>query len=175
MKRINRWLTALLAVLCLLSLVACKKDQTENGGNDDVFGFTVDGVKAIPGAKAADVLAALASRNPAVSSKGSCLGGVEVAGEDVTYVYAGFRIQTYRLSEGDPDEEIRWITFTDDSVKTEEGIAIGATVDAVKAAYGTPTEETGSTLIYRRSKTELRFETRNGAVNGISYTVSEAE
>ena len=32
MKRINRWLTALLAVLCLLSLVACKKDQTENGG-----------------------------------------------------------------------------------------------------------------------------------------------
>lgn len=171
MKRINRWLTALLAVLCLLSLVACKKDQTENGGNDDVFGFTVDGVKAIPGAKAADVLTALATRNPAVSSKGSCLGGVD--GEDVNYVYQGFRIQTFRLKEGDPDEQIRWITFTDDSVKTEEGIAIGATVDAVKAAYGDPAEETGSTLIYQRSKTELRFETRNGAVNGISYTVTE--
>ena len=172
MKNITRWLTALLAVVCLLSIVSCKKNEEENGGNDDVFGFAVDGVKAIPGAKASDVLAALASRSPAVSAKGSCLGGVD--GEDVNYVYAGFRIQTFRLQEGDANEEIRWITFTDDSVKTEEGIAIGATVEAVKQAYGEPTETTGSTLIYRRGKTELRFETRGGAVNGIAYTVAES-
>ena len=171
MKRITRWLTVLLAVACLMSIIACNKDEEKNGGNDDVFGFAVDGVKAIPGAKAADVLAALASRSPTVSAKGSCLGGVD--GEDVNYVYAGFRIQTFRLQEGDANEEIRWITFTDDSVKTEEGIAIGATVEAVKQAYGEPTKTTGSTLIYRRGKTELRFETRGGAVNGISYTVAE--
>ena len=174
MKRINRWLIALLAVACLMSIVACKKDQTENGGNDDSFYFEVGGVKAYPAGRAPYVLTALESRKPAVSAKGSCLGGVEVAGEDVTYVYAGFRIQTFRLSEGDPNEEIRWIIFTDDSVKTAEGIAIGASADAVKAAYGNPTEETGATLIYRRGKTELRFDTRDGAVNGISYTVSES-
>ena len=174
MKRINRWLIALLAVACLISIVACKGDEPQIGGDGELYGFLIDGVKIIPGAKASDALTALASQNPAVSAKGSCLGGVEVAGEDVTYVYAGFRIQTFRLKEGDPDEEIRWIIFTDDSVKTAEGIAIGATVDAVKETYGNPTEETGSTLIYRSGKTELRFDTRDGAVNGISYTVSES-
>ena len=172
MKRINRWLIALLAIACLMSIVACKKDQTENGGNDDSFYFEVDGVKAYPAGRASYVLTALESRKPAVSAKGSCLGGVD--GDDVNYVYAGFRIQTFRLSEGDPNEEIRWIIFTDDSVKTAEGIAIGASADAVKETYGTPAEETGSTLIYRRGKTELRFDTRDGAVNGISYTVSES-
>ena len=171
MKNITRWLTVLLAVLCMVSIVACKDEQTQNGGNDDIYGFAVDGVKAIPGAKAADVLAALASREPSKSAKGSCLGGVD--GEDVNYVYAGFRIQTFRLKEGDANEEIRWIIFTDDSVKTEEGIAIGATVEVVKQTYGEPAETTGSTLIYRRGKTELRFETRGGVVNGISYTVVE--
>ena len=171
MKRINRWLIALLAMACLMSIVACKKDQTENGGNDDVFGFTVDGVKVIPGAKAADVLTALSSRDPQIYASGSCLDGLN---QDIRYIYQGFEIQTLAPEIGHENEQIRWIIFTDDSVKTEEGIAIGATPDAVKAAYGEPTEETGSTLIYKRSKTELRFETRNGAVNGISYTVSES-
>ena len=169
MKKLNKWLTVLLAVLCLVALVSCKKDEPKTG--DEPYAFVVDGVKVTPGEKAANVLNALASREPATSSKGSCLGGVD--GEDVNYVYQGFRIQTFRLSEGDVNEEIRWVTLTDDSVKTEKGIAIGATVEAVKETYGNPTEETGSTLIYRRGKTELRFYTRDGAVIGIAYTVSE--
>ena len=172
MKKRSKWLAVLLAALCLISLVACKEGKTENSGDDDVFGFVIDGVKVIPGANASGVLTALASKNPTVSAKGSCLGGVD--GEDVNYVYAGFRIQTFRLSEGDVNEEIRWVTLTDDSVKTEEGIAIGATVDAVKAAYGDPAATTGGTLIYRSGSTELRFATRNDAVIGISYTVSES-
>ncbi len=169
MKKMSKWLTVLLAVLCMVALVSCNKDEPKTG--DEPYAFAVDGVKVAPGEKASDALGALASRNPGKSTKGSCLGGVD--GEDVTYVYQGFQIQTFRLKEGDPDEEIRWVIFTDDSVKTEEGISIGATVEAVKEAYGTPTSETESTLTYRRGGTELRFETRNGAVNGISYTVSE--
>jgi hypothetical protein len=172
MKNINKWLAVLLAALCLLSLVACKGDEPEIGGDGELYGFVIDGVKVIPGAKASDALTALASQNPATSSKGSCLGGVD--GEDVNYVYAGFRIQTFRLKEGDANEEIRWITLTDDSVKTEEGIAIGSTVEALKAAYGEPVETTSSTIIYRSGKTELRFETRDGAVIGIAYTVAES-
>ncbi len=172
MKRINRWLIALLAVACLMSIVACKGDEPQIGGDGELYGFLIDGVKIIPGAKASDALTALASQNPAVSAKGSCLGGVD--GEDVNYVYAGFRIQTFRLKEGDANEEIRWIIFTDDSVKTEEGIAIGSTVEAVKEAYGEPVETTSSTIIYRIGRTELRFETRDGAVIGIAYTVAES-
>ncbi len=172
MKKINQWLAVLLAALCLLSLVACKGDEAESSDSEDAFVFVTDGVRVIPGAKASDALTALASKNPATSSKGSCLGGVD--GEDVNYVYAGFRIQTFRLKEGDANEEIRWVTLTDDSVKTEEGIAIGSTVEAVKEAYGEPVETTSSTIIYRSGKTELRFETRDGAVIGIAYTVAES-
>lgn len=169
MKKMNRWLTVLLAVLCLVALVSCKED--EPAAKDEPYAFVVDGVTVTPGELSATVLTALKSRNPAISSKGSCLGGVD--GEDVNYVYQGFRIQTFRLSEGDANEEIRWVTLTDDSVKTEKGIAIGATIEAVKAAYGEPATTTGGTLIYRRGGTELRFETRNGAVIGIAYTVAE--
>ena len=103
MKKINKWLTVLLAVLCLISLVACKGDEPEIGGDGELYGFVIDGVKIIPGAKASDALTALASQNPAVSAKGSCLGGVD--GEDVNYVYQGFRIQTFRLREGDANED----------------------------------------------------------------------
>jgi len=167
MKKMSKWLTLLLAVLCLITLVACKEDEPK----EDPYTFSVDGVEVTPGEKASDVLGSLTSRYVGESFKGSCLDGVD--GEDVTYVYRGFQIMTFRLKAGDPEEQIRWVTFTDDSVKTEEGIAIGATVEAVKGAYGTPTEETGSTLIYRRGDTELRFETRNSTVSGIAYTVSE--
>jgi hypothetical protein len=165
--RTRNWIALLLAMLCAIGFCACQKDEPK----DEPYAFVVDGVKVIPGEKASGALGALASRNPSVSAKGSCLGGVD--GEDVNYVYQGFRIQTFRLSEGDANEEIRWITFMDDSIKTEEGIAIGATVEAVKEAYGEPAETTGGTLIYRRGGTELRFGTRDGVVSGISYTVSE--
>lgn len=159
----------LLAAVCLLAFCACKDEKGE-GVDPDPYSFEIGGVAVTPGAKAADALAALASRSPVVSSKSSCLGGV--GGEDVNYVYDGFYIQTFRLSEGHPDEEIRWIIFSDDSVATKRGIKIGSTLQEVKDAYGAGTE-TESLISYVSAGVSLRFTLRDGAVIGIAYTVAE--
>ena len=96
MNKNNVRIFALLAaVFCLLSLWGCN----ENTNEEEPYSFTVEGVTLTPGGKAKDVLALLAGRNPVISVGKSCLGGVD--GEDVNYVYAGFHVQTFRISEGD--------------------------------------------------------------------------
>ena len=162
-------LAVLLAAVCLLVFCGCKEEKTE-GVDPEPYSFVTDGISVTPGVKAADTLAALSSREPTISSKSSCLGGV--GGEDVNYVYNGFYIQTFRLSEGDPDEEIRWIIFTDDSVTTQRGIRIGSTLQEVKDAYGVGTE-TEFMISYLSAGVSLRFTLRDGAVIGIDYTVAE--
>ncbi len=166
----KKWIAVLLAAVCVIGLCACK-DEPVIGGDEELYGFAVDGVLVTPGAKAKDVLEALSSRNPTVSAKGSCLGGVD--GEDVRYVYEGFYIETFRLSEGHEDEEIRWVCFTDDSVATKRGIKIGSTADEVKSAYGIDGSEGDSMLTCQSGSTELRFKLRDGVVVEISYTVVE--
>ena len=170
MKMMKQWLAVLLAVLCAVGICACKENQ-QQGNDPDPYSFVIDGVTVTPGAKAKDVIAALASKNPNVSAKGSCLDGVD--GEDVRYAYTGFYIETFRLSEGHEDEEIRWVCFTDDSVSTQRGIKIGSTADEVKAAYGTNASATDTMLPYQSSGTELRFKLRDSVVVEISYTVVE--
>ena len=167
---LNRAVSALLCLLFVFDLVSCK-DQTSNEGNDpEPYSFVVDGVTVTPGAKASSVLAALASRQPSVSAQGSCLGGVD--GEDVNYLYSGFSIHTFRLSEGHPDEEIRWVILSDDSVATQRGIRIGSSLQDVKNAYGVGTE-TPTLITYLSAGVLLRFSLRDGVVTGIAYTVAE--
>ncbi len=165
MKMKKSVLCVLLVAIVLLLLTACN-----GGGNEqdekDPHVFVIDGITVTPGKDAGETLAALSGKNPQTSVKSSCLGGVD--GEDVTYVYVGFRIQTFRTGES---EVIRWVILSDDSVQTDKGISIGATTDAVKTAYGTPTEESGSYLIYESSSTKLRFGHRNGTITNIEYTV----
>ena len=168
MNRSNvRFLAALAAILCLLALWGCE----ENTDGEEPYSFTVEGVTLTPGGKAKDVLALLAGRNPVISVGKSCLGGVD--GEDVNYVYAGFHVQTFRISEGHPDEEIRWVILDDDSVATDRGITIGSEASAVKTAYGAPTTESDSLLLYQRGGTTLRFGLREGRVVSIAFTVAE--
>ena len=167
---LNRLTAVALTLLCVFGLMACKDNSTNDGVDPDPYSFVVDGVTITPGGKAASVLASLASRAPSVSAQGSCLGGVD--GEDVNYVYSGFSLQTFRLSEGHPDEEIRWIILTDDSVSTQRGIRIGSSLQAVKDAYGVGTE-TPSLITYLSAGTYIRFSLRDGIVTGISYTVAD--
>ena len=168
--RIFAWAMSL---ILLLSLCACSGGEDPLAGSQGTaYSFTTaEGVTLTPGAKAAEALAALAHLNPTVSAGKSCLGGVD--GEDVTYVYPGFRVQTFRLSEGHPDEEIRWVILSDDSVATAKGIVIGASGEDVKAQYGACASETQSLLEYRSGATLLRFGLREGRVVSISYTVAE--
>ena len=171
MKRYQKLISFGLALLCLFGLCACKDENAADGNDPAPYSFVIDGVTVTPGAKAAEVLTALSSKNPTVSAIGSCLGGVD--GEDVNYVYDGFYIQTFRLSEGHPDEEIRWIFFTDDSVTTQRGIKIGSTAEEVEYLYGTSASATDTLLTYQSGGTELRFKLRDGVVIEIFYTVKE--
>lgn len=156
----------LAALLCLPMLFAC--NGKEQPPTETPYAFRVDGILVQPKAEAKGALDALSAKNPQISVKASCLGGVD--GEDVTYVYQGFRIQTFRTASS---EEIRWVILSDDSVKTVEGIAIGDTADAVKSAYGEPSEKTDTLLTYVRGQVKLRFSYRDGVVTNIEYTVAD--
>ena len=49
------------------------------------------------------------------------------------------------------------ITLNDDSVSTAEGIFVGNTAEQVKAAYGTPALDNGTTLQYEKGSSQLAF------------------
>lgn len=156
-----------LALLCMLLAVSCGDDTKPHDGLEP-YSFVVDGVVFTPGADASSVFAVWKGKTPQISVKASCLGGVD--GEDVTYVYDDFRIQTFRSSEG---EELRWVILMSDAMATTKGIAVGSAVDQVKATYGEPVEESDSLLVYLQGGTKLRFKHREGAVTSIEYTVAE--
>lgn len=159
-----------LLLSCLVGTLAACKEKKEPEPTAEPYAFACFGIEIVVGKEYATVSSTLSAQNPTVSTKSSCLGGVD--GEDVTYVFAGFHIQTFRHSGG---EEIRWIVLDDDSTTTKEGIAIGVSRDAVIAAYGTPKEETASLLTYQHGESELRFNMRDGRVTGISYCVVQTK
>lgn len=157
MKRLLAWFLCLAA---LLTLGSCGKKAEEG------WVFRVNGVSMTLGEGCADALASLQSECRSQNATGSCW---KDTGEDVIYQYDGFRLKTYRTKSGDPNETLLAVEFTTDEVKTPEGITVGSTLDAVKAAYGTPTEEDSSSVTYDRGNTRLRFSLRDGNVTGVNY------
>lgn len=157
----KKWIAGLMCLCVLLSLVACK-----GGGSEGGWTFQTAGVTLKIGDKCADALKQLESGCKSKSATGSC---ANAAGEDVLYTYEGFRLTTYREKENDPNEKLCTVEFLNDAVKTPEGITVGSTVDAVKAAYGTPTTEDSSALTYDKGNTRLRFAIRDGKVSGVTY------
>lgn len=167
----RKWIAILMALAALTAFAACRNDEDPDEGQNGTYSFLYENVEIAVGDKAAPVLESLRAYNPQSSVKASCLSGV--AGEDVTYVLPGFRIQTFRLQEGDADEQIRLIILSDDSVSTREGIAIGAAAQSVKDVYGEADEETEYRLSYTRGTMRLAFGLRDGTVTNISYEIIE--
>ena len=88
-------------------------------------------------------------------------------GYDKVFVYNGFTVQTY--PDGDRDF-ILWISVTDPSKATPEGISIGSTQQQVSDAYGTGYEARGSAWVYTRGNTSLSFMFgSDGKVAAIQY------
>lgn len=152
----------LVCLACLFVLTACEEQKSEES-----WCFTTGGVTLEPGKICAEALTKLSASCKSQSATDSC---ANAAGQDVLYVYDGFRLTTYREKENDPNEKLVKIEFTSDAVKTAEGITVGSTADAVKAAYGEPTSDNGSTMTYRRGSTELLFTIRDGKVTGVGYS-----
>ena len=158
----------LLLGICLFAVSACGTEQPGDEPPEDTYCFVFQDTEIRVGAKLPSVLEGLRSQEAKVSVKPSCLNGV--SGEDVTYVYNGFQIKTFRTEVNDPNEEIRWIILIDDLLMTPEGITIWSSVEAVKAAYGDATKDTGEWLYYQKGSCLLGFSYRDGLVTKIEYS-----
>ena len=95
---------------------------------------------------------------------GSCAGD----GQDVLYVYDGFRITVYG-ENSDGGGYIQMIEITNDTISTAEGIFIGANVESVIRAYGEEYTEVGEGLRYVGENCILQFSVRQGTVTSIKY------
>ena len=153
MKKI---ITVLLLFAMLFVLFAC--DGADGGKS---YEFKSGGVTLKIG-DADSVIDALGK--PIATDESASCGGIP--GVDVVYVFSGFKVYTTPAKSGNV---INKIELTDDSVKTPEGIAAGATKDAVIKAMGTPTSETASSLVYAGKGMKLTFIIRNDCVTSIQY------
>lgn len=124
--------------------------------------FTYNGVNVELNSDADAAVEALGEYNE-VSSQMSCHG----EGEDKTYTYNDFVLNTYPL---DGKDMVLEIVVKSDAVPTNKGIKIGDTADAVKAAYGNGYREIGTYLAYDAGdKKSVQFLMENGTVKEIDY------
>jgi len=171
----KKLIAALTAALMILALASCADGGGEiNLGNDSTtatqqtveegggsFSFNAGRVSVTPHGDFANVEQYLGEP---VSKEVSA--SCAYIGYDKVFVYGGFTIQTY--PDGDHDY-VLWISVTDPSLKTEEGISIGSTEAEVRAAYGDLFEARGSAYVYKKGKTSLSFMISGGVVKAIQY------
>lgn len=87
-------------------------------------------------------------------------------GMDKIYTYGGFELQTYTEDEKDYIASIR---FLDDSITTQEGIGLNASLEDVVAAYGKDYTQSFSQYTYTKGKCNLRFIIENNEVVSVEY------
>ena len=150
----------MLALALLLSLAACQPAERPKA---TFAPFVTNSTTLAIDAEAAPLLSALGGELEYAESPSCAFEGM-----DKIYVYSGFRIQTY--TKGGKDY-IRSVELTDDSVATPEGLRIGATAEGVKAAYGTPSEETATAIKYIDAEKGITLQLllRDGTVTNIQY------
>ncbi len=144
----RRLLTVLLALMLTVSLAACAAEPagtTPPAGNGTVPP-TQDGSETKPTAPGkaytftyGDLqMAVNAPAEPYITALGEPLSftseeSCAFDGEDKTYYYGSFYLQTYPMGNQD---FVYCLWLVDDTVSTEEGIYIGATQALVEKAYG---------------------------------------
>lgn len=179
--------SALLAVTSVAALAGCgSKDNkssvtestvqsaadTTQGGEDSAAPegaltdadavFTYNGVSVELNSDADAAVSELGEAND-VSSQMSCHG----EGEDKTYTYDEFVLNTYPL---DGQDRVLEIVVNSDTVATTKGIKIGDTAEQVKAAYGAGYREIGTYYAYDAGdKKSIQFLMEDGKVKEISY------
>ncbi len=162
MKKI---LIYLLLAAMVLSFASCKDNETPPAEEGKTYTFTSGTTKIAINADAAPILASLGQWRDYAESASCAFEGL-----DKIYIYPGFELQTYPMGEKDL---VYMIILQDDTVATEKGIRIGATKDAVIAAYGTPDGESATALTYNGKGMYLQFILREGTVTSIQYGYAE--
>ena len=158
MKKI---LICLLLAAMVISLVACKDNNTQSGEEDKGYTFTSGTTKIAIDDDVAPILAALGEWRD-YDDRPSC----GFPGLEKFYDYGGFEINTYPQEEKD---FVYMIRLYDDTVATEEGIRIGSTKEAVIEAYGSPDKQGDTFLKYYEEKMYMEIQLQDGIVTHIYY------
>ena len=137
---------------------SAKTESTAKGG----YSFTSGSVKVEMGADASKVVEELGEADYYFESESCAFEGL-----DKVYTYPGFKLNTYPVDDKD---YVLSVVFMDDTVETEEGICIGSTKDEVTEAYGEPTEEKGSSMIYEKGETKITFGVKNDEVSTVEIS-----
>ena len=178
-------LLTIIAVLLTLTLVAAlagcgsdkSKDDKKDGKGTDVsteaqnaggamdakdLVFSYNGVSVELDGDADAAVAALGEPKEK-SSQLSCHG----EGDDKTYTYDGFVLNTYPLEGKD---RVLEIVVTSADIPTSKGIKVGDTAEAVTEAYGADFKEVGMYHAYSSGDGKsLQFFIQDGKVQEISY------
>ena len=91
-------------------------------------------------------------------------------GLDKTYVYDHYEVTTYPNNGKDL---IYNIYFSDDKVKTSEGVKISDSIDVMFAKYGTDYEIEDEIYIYKKGNSSLKFVIENDIISSIEYQFEE--
>lgn len=157
---IKRVFIVFAAVLALVSC-HCKGEEKKM----EKYIFLYSDVRFTVGDDADEVTGRLGEWNK-MSRAASCAG----VGEDIIYIYNGFRILAY--SEKDR-ARITAIDLTSDAVSTPEGIGLGDGADSVIKIYGVPHVRDGNVIEYESGGVRLRFILSDGSVRSIKYLLSD--
>lgn len=124
--------------------------------------FTYNGAKVELNTPIDDMLATLGQANE-VSSQLSCHG----EGEDKTYSYNGFTVNSYPLNGKDYVMEV---VVNEAGIPTSKGVAVGDPVSKVTEAYGNNYKAVGVYYSYDAgNKKSLQFLIENDTVTEIDY------
>lgn len=155
--------TIVCLLLCLSALFAFAScGGTPDTGENKTYTFQTGNLTLAVNADVAPLLTALGAWKDYDESP-SC----GFTGMSKIYTYSGFEIETY---PSDNKDLVYMIQLYDDTVSTPEGIRVGSSADAVKAAYGTPNAESTTALTYQGNGMYLRFLLKtDGSVSKIRY------
>ena len=167
-----------LAAVLVLGLCACGGEKVIDGGGDGGqtsapsggaggYIFESNGVKVEIDAKMADIEEGLGEPKSYFESESCAFGEL-----DKVYTYSGFRIDTYQI---DGVDYVSDVIFTDDTISTPEGVAIGDSVDKVKEVYGDPSTEDDNRLVYENGEMKLVFLLDGTTVNTVEYLTTILE
>lgn len=90
---------------------------------------------------------------------------------DVTYIYDDIEVETFG---NDKNELIIYsIVFTNEKVKTNEGIGIYDSIEEVIEKYGENYTKDDNKYTYKRDNTSLVFITSNDIIESIEYQLND--
>lgn len=170
MKRLAVLITAMIAALCICACAKGSSEKvtgpvtetvTEAVTEANAYSFSVNGVRIHMNENTAELLKKLGEYVNYSESSSCAFDGL-----DKIYSYSGFDLYTYPVKD---EDFVNSVYFTDETVKTEEGIGIGDTVEKMKETYGTDYTEEFDVYTYTKGDSQLQFLTTDGIIEAVDY------